>query len=169
MPRISFEELPDHGRLWVFPLGRALGAAEEARCLDVVDAFLAQWAAHGQPLRSAREMVHGRFVLVGVDVDAEAPSGCSIDALTNALRGLGAEMGASFIDHAPVWYRDGEDIRTVSRADFRALAAEGAVTPATHVFDTSLTRVNQLRAGALERPAAETWHGRAFFREQVEA
>ena len=169
MPRISFDDLPGHGRLWVFPLGRALDASEEARCLDVVDAFLAQWAAHGQPLRSARELVLGRFVLVGVDVDAEAPSGCSIDALTNALRGLGSEMGVSVIDHAPVWYREGEQIMTVARADFRALAADGSVTPDTHVFDTSLTRVDEVRAGALERPAADTWHGRAFFRDQVRA
>jgi len=169
MPRISFDDLPDHGRLWVFPLGRALEPSEEARCLHAVDAFLAQWAAHGQPLRSARELTMGRFVLVGVDVDAEAPSGCSIDALTNALRGLGNDMGVSVIDHAPVWYRDGEEIRTVSRADFRALASAGEVTPGTRVFDTSLTRVDQLRSGSLERPAAETWHGRAFFRVQIEA
>jgi len=169
MPRISFDELPGNGRLWVFPLGRALDPAEEARCLDVVDAFLAQWAAHGQALRSARELVLGRFVLVGVDVDAEAPSGCSIDSLTNALRGLGNEMGVSVIDHAPVWYRDGEQIMTVARADFRALATEGSVTPDTHVFDTSLTRVDEVRSGGLERPAAETWHGRAFFRDRIEA
>ena len=158
MPRVSFDDIPDHGRLWVFPIGRPLDAAEQERSVGVVDAFLATWAAHGQPLRSACEVRDGRFVLVGVDVDAEQPSGCSIDALTNALRDLGQEMGASFIDHAPVWYRDGDEIRTVSRADFRALAADATVSPRTHVFDTSLTRVGQLRLGGLERPAAETWH-----------
>jgi hypothetical protein len=78
-------------------------------------------------------------------------------------------MGASFIDHAPVWYRDGDEIRAVSRADFRALAADATVSPRTHVFDTSLTRVGQLRLGGLERPAAETWHGRAFFTDRVGA
>ena len=163
MPRTSFDDLPDHGRLWVFPANRPLTERELARVEAVVDDFLDGWAAHGQPLRSGRTLSDGRFVLVGVDVDAESPSGCSIDALTNALRGLGTELGLRLIDHAPVWYREGEEIRTVSRADFRALAEAGAVTPDTHVFDTSLTRIEQARAGELEKPARESWHGRAFF------
>jgi hypothetical protein len=167
MPRVSFDELPDHGRLWVFPIGRALTREEADRCLAAVDGFLAAWAAHGQPLRSGRELHEGRFVIVGVDVDAEQPSGCSIDALTNALRGLGQEIGASFIDHAPVWYRHDDGIRTASRPEFRALAEAGTLSPETHVFDTSLTTIDDFRRDRLERPATETWHGRAFFRNRV--
>lgn len=163
MPRIEFADLPDHGRLWVFPSIRPLTPAEGERCLGVVDEFLDQWAAHGAPLRSARELRDARFLLVGVDVDAEAPSGCSIDALVNRLRALGSEMGTTFIEHGPVWYRHGDAIRTVSRADFKALATEGAVTAETPVFDTSLTKVAEARSGKLERPARESWHGRAFF------
>ena len=164
MPRVPFEELPDHGRLWVFPASRDLREEEAEKLLGAVDEFLAAWSAHGAPLRSGRELVERRFLLVGVDVDAEAPSGCSIDALVNRLRTLGAELDVSVIDHAPVWYRaDDGEVRTASRKDFRALAREGAVGPQTLVFDTSLTKVGQKRAGELERPAARTWHGKAFF------
>ena len=169
MPRVAFEALPDHGRLWVFPLGRLLTETEEVQTMSVVDDFLNGWAAHGMPLRSAVELREGRFLLIGVDVDAVAPSGCSIDALVIKLRGLGQELGVSFIDHAPVWFRDGGQVRTVSRADFRAMASEGDVDAGVRVFDTSLTRVDQLRSGGLERPATETWHGRAFFKDAVPA
>ena len=169
MPRIDFDGLPDHGRLWVFPLSRDLTPEERTSVLGLVDAFLDQWAAHGVPLRSARELRAGRFLLVGVDVDAEAPSGCSIDALVNRLRALGTELGVTFIDHAPVWFRDGDGIRAVSRAEFRALADAGETSPETRVFDTSLTVVGQARRGELERPASESWHGRAFFKERAGA
>lgn len=165
MPRVPFADLPDHGRLWVFPLSRDLTPEESGRTLELVDAFLDQWAAHGVPLRSARELRDSRFLLVGVDVDAEAPSGCSIDALVNRLRTAGAEMDVTFIDHAPVWYRNARGVQTTSRAGFRELARDGEVSTETLVFDTSLTRVDQLRSGSLERPAAETWHGKAFFKE----
>lgn len=165
MPRIAFEELPNHGRLWVFPLNRSLNDAERAMVLGEVDGFLAQWAAHGVPLESGRELRDDRFLLIGVNEDAEAPSGCSIDALVNRLRTLGQDLGVSFIDHALVWYRAPDGVRTTSRPHFKSLAAEGVVTRETRVFDTSLTRIADLRAGALESPASETWHGRAFFRE----
>jgi hypothetical protein len=167
MPRIPFEELPDHGRLWVFPATRDLTDAEAAACLAAVDDFLAGWSAHGAPLRSGRELRDARFLLVGVDVDAEAPSGCSIDALVNRLRALGSELDVGLIDHTPVWYRDGDEVRTLSRGDFRKLADEERVGPGVHVFDTTLTSLRQLREGGLERAAGESWHGRAFFEARV--
>lgn len=163
MPRVAFEQLPDHGRLWVFPLSRDLEGDEPDRCMTVVDGFLDQWAAHGVALRAAREVRDGRFLLVGVDVDAEAPSGCSIDALVGRLRSLGQELGLTFIDHNPVWFRETDQVRTATRAEFRALATEGAVSSESHVFDTTITTVLQARDGSLERPAAESWHGKAFF------
>jgi len=163
MPRVPFDTLPDHGRLWVFPLSRTLSDAETAQCIKVVDEFLDTWAAHGMPLRSGRTFQDDRFLLVGVDVDAEAPSGCSIDSLVNRLRALGSEVGASFIDHAPVWYRSEGEVRSVTRPQFKALATGGEVDPSTTVFDTSLTRIGAYREGALEGPAENSWHGRAFF------
>ncbi len=164
MPIVPFDELPDHGRLWVFPASRDLTDAEEHAFLAAVDEFLSQWAAHGVPLRSGRELVDRRFLLVGVDVDAEAPSGCSIDALVNRLRGLGDDLGVRLIDHAPIWFRSGTVVRSLPRAEFRALAAAGGVASDVPVFDTTLTRIAQVREGGLERPAAESWHGKVFFR-----
>ena len=167
MPRVAFDVLPDRGRLWVFPATQALSSAQSDAFLQEVDSFLEGWSAHGVPLRCGRELRDDRFLVIGVDVDAEAPSGCSIDALVNRLRGLGTELSVSLIDHAPVWYRDGDDIRTATRGEFRALAESGGVSPETHVFDTSLTTIGSLRAGELEQPAAATWHGPAFFKDQV--
>ena len=133
MPRIPFAELPGHGRLWVFPASRDLIESEADACLAAVDDFLATWAAHGVPLASGRELIERRFLLVGVDVDVEAPSGCSIDALVGKLRELGASMGVVLIDHASVWYRHGDEIRSVPRAEFRALAGKGEVGPDVEV------------------------------------
>jgi hypothetical protein len=169
MPQVLFDQLPDHGRLWVFPAGRVLDETEAERCLRVVDSFLDQWAAHGVLLRSARELRERQFLLVGVDVDVEAPSGCSIDALVGNLRSLEGELGVPFIDHSSVWFREGDGVRRVSRAEFRALATDGSRTAEDQVFDTTLTRVDQSRDGSFERPASETWHGRAFFKGQVGA
>ncbi len=163
MPRVPFDTLPEPSRIWVFPASRELTASETSRLLSEVDTFLDGWAAHGAPLRSARDFRHGYFLVVGVDEDAEAPSGCSIDALVRSLRTLGREMGVTLVEHDPVWYREGDAVRVVSRGDMRVMAREGILDAATPVYDTSLTRLSDLRSRGLERPAHETWHGRAFF------
>jgi len=167
MPRVPFEELPDHGRLWVFPATRELDGAEADACLAAVDDFLASWSAHGAPLRSGRELRERSLLLVGVDIDAEAPSGCSIDALVNSLRALGSDLGVGLIDHARVWFRDGGEVRSVPRVEFRRMAEDGVVGPDVSVIDATLTSVRQLREGALERPATDTWHARAFFKARA--
>jgi len=165
LPRIAFSDLPDAARVWVFPAERALDGGERAALLAEVDAFLGGWAAHGAPLRSARDLIEDRFLVVGVDEDATRPSGCSIDALVNRLEALGEARGVAVLDHAPVWYRRDGEVRMATREAFRALAREGAVGPDTPVFDTSLTKLSELRTRGLERPARESWHGKAFFRD----
>lgn len=165
MPRIPFDELPESARIWIFAADRALEGSEKRRLLEAVDGFLEEWNAHGTPLRGGRLLRDGRFLIVGVDEASAPPSGCSIDALVRVMKEKEREMDVSLLDHAPVHYRDGEEVRRVSRAQFRELAEGGRVDPETRVFDTSITRMEALREGAFESPARESWHGRAFFGE----
>ena len=156
-----FPHLSDSARMWGFGVARSLDPAEEGRLLSRVDAFLDGWKAHGHPLAAAREWLYGRFLLVAVDEDTTPPSGCSIDALVRSLSDLENELGTEIVGGAPVWYREGprdEEIRRVSRAEFKAKAEDGSVAADTIVFDLSVTRVGDLRRGRWESPAANTWH-----------
>ncbi len=126
--------------------------------MDEVDRFLEGWASHGAPLRGSRDWRCGRLLLVGVDEGAAPPSGCSIDALVNALKSVEREMDVKLLDNAPVWFAAVGEVRAVSRTDFRRLAAEGRVGLDTEVFDNTLTRVGALRAGKWRVPARESWH-----------
>lgn len=163
MPRTSFDRLPDDARLWTFGASRPLSEPEERAFLGAVDDFLEGWKAHGAPLTSARDWRYGRLLLVGVDERTAPPSGCSIDAMVRVLKGLESRLDVRFVDNTPVWYREGDHIRCVSRTDFGARARQGDVEPDTVVFDTTVTRVGDVRAGRWELPARDAWHARAFF------
>ena len=163
MPRVAFEELPPDARLWIFAAERPLAGDERARVTREVDAFIDQWAAHDVPLKGARDVRYDQFVFVAVDERAAGASGCSVDALVRRMKGLQVELGVELVNHAPVLYRDESGIARVSRERFADLAESGAVSPRTVVFDNSLTKVEQVRAGRWELPAGESWHGVAFF------
>ena len=163
MPRIDFARLPDDARLWTFAADRPLENAEAQTLLGEVDDFLEGWKAHGTPLTAGRDWRHGRFLLVAVDERSAPPSGCSIDAMVRVLKGLEERLDVTLVDNAPVWYRDDGGVRRASRPEFGARAREGDVDLDTVVFDTTVTRVGDLRAGRWERPARESWHARAFF------
>lgn len=158
MPKAPLSSIPDDGRLWIFGADRDLDAEESRTVLDRVDAFLDGWAAHGAPLTSGRDWREDRFLFIAVDERSVPPSGCSIDALVRELKDLESELGLGLVGHARIWYREGEQIRSVDRPAFRALASAGDVGPGTVVFDPTLTRVGQLREGGFERPAETGWH-----------
>jgi hypothetical protein len=163
MARVEFDQMPGHARLWVFAAERDLTNDERARFLETVDTFLDGWQAHRHPLTSARDFRYDRFLFVAVDEQASGVSGCSIDALVREIKGLEAGLGVRLVDHGPVLFRaDGRIVR-VPRDEFAELARSGRVTPATAVFDNTITRVDDVRSGRWEGPASASWHGRAFF------
>jgi hypothetical protein len=164
MPRIPFEHLPDESRLWVFPVQEPLAASEADQLLKRVESFLDGWAAHGAPLTCAYHWLEDRFLLVAVDASTVPPSGCSIDSMVRVLKEMERELAKRIVDHGPVYYRSpAAEVLRVSRSDFRAAAQAGEVTPDTRVFDTTVTDLGAFRAGRIEVPARESWHGAVFF------
>ena len=157
MPVVAFDQLPDDARVWIFASDRPLRDAERNTLLANVDAFLAQWKAHGAPLRSAREWRDNQFLVIGVDPTLEQASGCSIDVLFRGLQAMEGSLGTSLVAGGRVFYRDNEGLpRMVKRPDVGRLAASGVISDTTPVFDTSLTSASAYRA-RFELPAGESW------------
>ena len=163
MPRVGFEQLPEHARLWIFAAQRELDDPERARVLEEVDRFIDQWTAHNVPLTAARDWRQGRFLMIGVDEEAAGLSGCSIDALVRRMKVLQEELGVELVNNAPVLFKNGGTIERVSRERFAELVEAGAVSLETPVFNNTLTRVRDLRAGCWEVRAEDSWHRQAFF------
>lgn len=159
MPSVPFSALPDDARLWIFASPVPLTADQRDRLLDEVDRFLDGWAAHGHPLRAAREWRDDRFLAVGVDQSTAGASGCSIDGLFRRLQALEGEIGASVVGAASrIYWRDAAGaVQAAPRGEARQIVAGGALRADTPVFDTSLTAVGDWRA-RFERPARESWH-----------
>lgn len=153
-------ELPDDARVWVFGASRPLAAEEASLAAEATAGFLRGWAAHGEELHAAFDWTYDRFLIIALDERQAAASGCSIDALLGHVRELERQLGVDIVDSSPVWYRDGEEIRRVSRKEFRRLAASGDVNGRTVVFDLTVQRLGELRAGRWEVPADSSWQGR---------
>jgi hypothetical protein len=159
MPKVPFDSLPDASRVWVFGSDRPLSGADAERLLAEVDRFLAQWKAHGIPLTCARDWRDEHLLTVGVDSTQESASGCSIDGLFRVLQGLERPIGARLVGGGRVFYRDADGcVHCATRDQLPRLAAEGAITDQTAVFDTGLTTAGEWRE-RFEAPARDTWVG----------
>jgi len=104
MPIVPFTQLPDSARIWVFGCDRPLIGAPADTLLASVDQFLSEWRAHGIPLKCARDWRDDRFLAVGVDVNEENASGCSIDGLFRTLQQLERVIGSRLVGGGRVFY-----------------------------------------------------------------
>ena len=106
---MTFEELPDHARLWVHTADRELTAAEQAGVLKDLAEFLGGWAAHGAALTAAGMLLHDRVLAVGLDEQRAGATGCSIDKLVGFVRAQGEALGVDWFDrHQVLWRQPGE-------------------------------------------------------------
>ena len=153
MPKTEMANLPDNARIWIFGISPALTESSARTLEQRVDAFLDQWAAHGTPITSARQLLWGSFLVVGVDKRSET-SGCSIDRMFGLLRQLEDELSVEILSAERIFVRHGDGrIDAITRGEFSESGDYHTI-----VFDTAAERLEQVRSGAWERRAEESWH-----------
>lgn len=158
MPIVPFDSLADDARVWVFGADRPLEAVEATRLLEMVDKYLARWAAHGEPLTSGRDWREDRFLTIAVDQRTTGASGCSIDALFHQLQQLERALGTSIVGGGRIFYRDAAGVvHSTDRSTFSEMAERGAVNAETRVFDPTVTTLGSWRAG-FEQRTGDSWH-----------
>ena len=158
---MSISALPDSTRVWVFGAIQPLTDPQ----LQAIDAdltgFVRTWAAHGSQLMAAHTLEENTFIIVGVDENVRGASGCSIDAMVRHLAELEAALDVTLLDGARIWYRTHTgDIVSCERTEFKDRSQQGQIDAATRVFDPTIQNLGELRRGAFERAAGDSWHGR---------
>ena len=150
--RVNIDQLSNDAHIWIFGISPALDAGQQTTLLRSVDAFLDDWAAHGVPIRGARDLREGSFLIVAADEQSEK-SGCSIDRMFNTLRALERQFSVSILDSGRVFLREEDGVRAVARGEFRTAASAD-----TTVFDTTAETLGAVRSGSWECRAAHSWH-----------
>jgi len=152
--RVNIDQLSNDAHIWIFGISPSLDAQKSETLLRRVDAFLDEWAAHGVPIRGARELREGSFLVIAADEHRER-SGCSIDRMFGTLKELERELGVQILDSNRVFLRDSGSVRAVPRPEFR-----NAATLDTPVFDVLAEHLGDVRSGTWERRAADSWHAK---------
>jgi hypothetical protein len=150
--RVPIEQLSNDAHIWIFGISPSLDAQQAGHVLSAVNRFLETWAAHNVPITGAAELREGSFLIVAADEHREK-SGCSIDRMFGTLRKLEEDLRVQILDSTRVFFRDGASVRAIPRNEFRNAAS--ADTP---VFDVTAERLGEIRHGAWERRAADSWH-----------
>lgn len=148
-------------RIWIYQSSRELTADEAILILKRLEEFTEGWKAHGKQLAARAEVRHNRFVIIFLNEQVAAATGCSIDKSVHLLKAIEQELGIDLFDRMRIAYRKGDTIMDVSRAGFEQAIEAGEVDENTIVFDNTVQTSDELGT-RWEVPAKESWHARVF-------
>ena len=124
-------------RVIIYPASRSFSPKESKVITEKLYDFLATWAAHGKPLSSSFKIEKNQFIVVCVDEEKEAASGCSIDALGQIMREIDAEFNLGLFDRMKATFVENGQTKTMKLQDFRKGLKEGTIPHDIEVFDFS--------------------------------
>lgn len=158
---IPLNDMPKSSRVWIYQSNRKWSDEETEEIQKIIHQFVENWAAHGTPLKASYELKYNRFIILAVDADYHAASGCSIDASVRVIQELEQKFGIDLLDKMNVTYKTGEFIAHKSLIDFKKMAKEKAVNGTTIVFNNLVNTLEEFE-DFWEVPASESWHSRFF-------
>ena len=156
---VAFDTLPETSRVWIYQSNRGFSAEEVLDVKNELDAFVAEWTAHGSDLRAGYEIRYNRFIILALDQSLTTASGCSIDASVHFIQRLEKKFNVELLDKMNVSYKQGEFVAYKPLLEFKKMAKEKAVSPNTIVFNNLVTNKGEYQEH-WEVPASESWHGR---------
>lgn len=156
---VPFESLPDNSRVWIYQANRSFTDEEQQAIESKLRNFIEQWTAHGSSLKSSFEIRYKRFIIIALDQDINAATGCSIDASVQFIQQLEKEYDVDLLDKMNVSYKQGEFVAYKSLTDFKKMAKNKAVSPKTIVFNNLVNNKAEYLS-VWEVPASESWHNR---------
>jgi hypothetical protein len=152
----------EDARVWIFQSERLLTATEMEHINQYLSGFIPQWTSHNQSLKASHLLAFGRFVIIVLDQsNSYTASGCSIDALTQQIQGLGRHLNVNLQDRITCYLLDTEqeELISVPIHELKANITSGTVTPETLVLDPLVAQLKILRSDFL-RPLGDGWHSR---------
>ena len=148
-------------RIWIYQADRILSAVEGEDIVTELEAFAEQWKVHGKPLSASAELRDNLFIILKVDEEVAAASGCSIDSSVRFLKGIESKYGIQLFDRMQFAYKVDEGIAVVNRGGFEKLLADGTINDNTLVFDNTITHEHQMDDTWVV-PFHQSWHKRLF-------
>jgi hypothetical protein len=94
---VPFEDLPEDSRIWIYQSNRKFSDAE-LRNRNRSAIFLEGWAAHGTSLESSYQLKYNRFIILAVNQDVQAATGCSIDSSVEFIQSLEQKYSVDLLD-----------------------------------------------------------------------
>ncbi|ERM83496.1 hypothetical protein P872_00015 [Rhodonellum psychrophilum GCM71 = DSM 17998] len=159
---ISFDQMSENSRIWVYQANRKLTSAEQQWISDKLKVFCEQWNTHGALMPTSFAIRFDQVILMAVDESQLGASGCSIDSSVRTLKEIEKQLQINLLDQGKVSFLSaGNDFEMTSVLGVKAILKEGKIKPDTVILNPLIAKKSDLDKKWLI-PAKESWLNKYF-------
>ena len=151
-----FPNLTGDGRVWIHTANRVLTPPEQEDVVSKMEAFTAQWKAHGAQLMADFTIYRDQVLILAVDENFEAASGCSIDSAFAIIKQIEAQYQFDLFNRLMIPFLISDEIIRIPMSELNTAFESGTITEDSILLDTSLSSLNDLRTRFLV-PLKNSW------------
>jgi hypothetical protein len=140
---ISFDSLPNNAKIWIYQANRTLTEQETMFVKNFLTENIDVWASHGASLKGGFNILHNRFIVIGVDVDYNNASGCSIDTSSRWIKEINAKFNIDFFDRS-LAYLQNDVLSFLPILGLKKYVESGLIRPETIVFNNQVQQKSEI-------------------------
>ncbi len=152
-------------KVWIYQSNRQFTATEAEEIQQKLAVFTTQWKAHGHQLKAKAEMPYNFFIVLIVDQDSAAATGCSIDSSVRIIKEIESTYGVDLFDRFNMAYKIDDQVFVNTKEDFETLITIKKIGPQTIVFNNLVQTLAEYEQ-KWEIPMENSWH-KSIFAEQL--
>ena len=107
---VPFDTLPEEAKIWIYQSNRKFSDEEIQDIERDLGSFLENWSAHGNSLEASFLTKYNRFIIIAVNQEVQAATGCSIDASVQFIQHLEQKYAVDLLDKMNVTFKMGEHV-----------------------------------------------------------
>ena len=133
--KVSFSELPENSKIWIYTSNRELSDDEVNRIEGISNEFLNKWTSHGIKVEASVLIPYNHFIIICANQENQNLSGCSIDDSIRFIKTIEEDLDISLLNREIVTFKDGENIKKINLKNLKSEVADGNIGPDTIVFN----------------------------------
>ena len=153
---MSLAGMPGHARVWLYAAADPLNPEQEKNLNILLNDFVSDWTAHGNPLLAGYEIREHFLIAIAVDEMQSPPSGCSIDKSVRLLKEFGSAEKIELFDRWKLPVSVEGKWLNLDQNNIREKLNSGKINAGSPVMNMMITKLDELRT-AFEIPLSSSW------------
>lgn len=142
--RLLPEDFNANSRVWIYQAARLFTLQEAFRIEDILNDFVANWTAHGDPVKGYANLFFGQFIILMADETDTTVSGCSTDSSVRIIKQIEAETKVNMFDRLNLAFQLKDKVQMLPLNQLEYALKHGFVNADTIYFNNTVLNKKDL-------------------------